>query len=191
MLESGPGVASQASIAAPRSPSASEFFTVSMRSAGMIFTARMQTQESMMSASVASEVRKIMSHTIRSIAVPPKTTDRKLVPLAAGSSAASAASCAQAGMESRRPVAATAADVRNAEVRLSFIRMIPYVESFDLMTVNSGGGGIRAAWRSRSSGSLSSACRRRSSRGRRSARSASGMHGRSLRRRGCFSGRAG
>ena len=92
----------------------------------MIFTARMQTQESMMSASVASEVRKIMSHTIRSIAVPSKTTDRKLVPLGAGSSAAAAAaSCAQAGMESRRPVAATAAAVRNAEVRLSFIRMIP------------------------------------------------------------------
>ena len=92
----------------------------------MIFTARMHTHESMMSASVASEVRKIMSQTIRSMAVPPKTTDRKLVPLfAAGSSAAAAASCAQAGMESRRPVAATAAAVRNAEVRLSFIRMFP------------------------------------------------------------------
>ena len=91
----------------------------------MIFTARMHTQESMISASVASEVRKIMSQTIRSMAVPPKTTDRKLVPLFAGSSAAAAASCAQTGMESRRPVTATAAAVRNAEVRLSFIRMIP------------------------------------------------------------------
>ena len=101
MLESGPGVCSHASIAAPRSPSASAPFTASTSVAGMILELRMERKESMISATVAREVRPIMIQTILSIALPPVTISKKPAGAPAASSCAKMVKGANAAAATR------------------------------------------------------------------------------------------